>query len=420
MKLSWYLPQTLLSDWSHIKKALVVLFLGVWKIVDQPWYDQNIFDEQCIEEDIHEKKKIHTTHKHLPKTTISLKELYPDLQSLADHTTVVDPVEWSCAHWFDFNRQYASIIRGCIMRYHNDTLRNSLVALFDKYHILDQCWSSQLPHDRYGVITVSASLIDLYDQHKNHLLGIKPSSKKQLINKAPLWFPQSLFIERLIDVYQDSLIHLALRNDLDLVHNRKEYNKYKDRDYTFESSPGMTTKHGKLYVSYDIVSEYLISSWCKIRSTLKWYEEDGSSMGFLRTWTEITARAYESIQRLVTLFKSEYPTTPLIVNGMREFGHSLTEDRLVSFKEDKFGKPVRLLTNSQYNKSHEMGECVDFALLGESGVVLVQWLTAHTIWHPKNTPLKEKKKYRFRTPWYSFDYIIHWSWVINNHVHVYL
>ncbi|MBP7008152.1 hypothetical protein KBB05_05645 [Patescibacteria group bacterium] len=51
----------------------------------------------------------------------------------------------------------------------------------------------------------------------------------------------------------------------------------------------------------------------------------------------------------------------------------------MSFKEDKFGKPVRLLTNSQYNKSHEMGECVDFALLGESGVVLVQWLTAHTI-----------------------------------------
>lgn len=413
---------------STYRSLIVGILISFPQLIVNRSSDDHLLDEFfCITtsftRDVHDS----FIRSHRTDYATKLGELvFHNKQGLDSVGITINPAQRASHHGFAFDKQLASLIRWSIIREHTDTIRLYLKSLLmtcpvDTLHPdVDRC-------DPFVATSIHMVLLESYYQRSKLLVDtskhtgwVSTVKKTPTINDNPIMLPQPSYFKRILDFYQDSLIHLIFTIS---PHWRKEflsYKRYKDRDYDFTPWLWSFRRHGQLYVSYNIVSDYLISHGCRLRSTLKWYEEDGSSMGFMRTWTEITQDAFLNLQSLITAFKKENPHIPLVINGMREFGHFLTKRGMVSLSEYNCGTPTKKISHRQREESHEMGNCVDFAILWADGVKLIQWLISHTSSLASWKSIHEGKRYHFVAPWVRFDYIIHGTWVINKHVHVYL
>lgn len=305
-------------------------------------------------------------------------------------------------------------VRGALIRQHADNIREYIT----------QCIQTKLGNTYPKLIAtlIAGCLLDEYISI-NYQSTKRSSKLLSLTNNDTIFLPSAQTYNRLFANISskkqlDSLVkqyhphfnsnHIVSKSIWEqwLFDNLNTYNRYHNTTNT--------------YINYRIVSAYIQSHGHRLWSTALWYEEDGSSFDFFRTGTEITKSAFLHLQSILTQFSSDNPNTILIFSGMRELGHSLTNQWLIGTKPWSIWRKSKLMTYNQSLESHELGHCMDLRMIWLDGFILYQWIKKNTKGIKKKDELKVNKRYTYNHIWVRFDYIYHGEGIIGKHFHIYL
>ena len=307
----------------------------------------------------------------------------------------IDIQKWADEHNIDLNKFGPRLVKAAIFRqYYHDNVQSTVDTFEAKF-------GSNHMNLEYHLI-ISSILASIWEKSSN--------------NTDTLMLPTPMFFSTLTqkhDIKQLQENKKKKWNDISRV-----ISKTTESDiYNFEQSYGIFRKYNQMCVGYDQVAKYLQSMGVELRSTSKRNEEDGSSMDYYRTGTEMEVHSYRNLQKIIALFRADHPDLPLFISGLKEYGHSC--DDQVSHSNKNFWEPKHTMSAVCLSQSHIMGHAVDIKMMGADGLILYNRLRTHTL-DPVKKDIQIGKMHIFKYNGIQFKYMFHGEGVIGKHFHIVL
>ena len=379
----------------YIKTGLVAgsMFLSTTGANHQPTFHKYDPVVNIIKPEIQKVLRIPSViKKAIPIEPLSLSEKVAGLHSMWE-CEKVDIQKWAEEFCIEPEKYSPKLIKAALFRqYYHDNVQSTVDQFQEKF-------GPEYTSLEYHLI-ISSLLASIWKQSSN--------------NNDTLYLPTDHFFSSLIEQYDvEELQNYCKKEGNDVSH---AINKTAQSDtYDFEESYGVFRKNNQMCVGYDQVNKYLQSVWVELWSTSKRKAEDGSSMDYYRTGTEMEVSSFRNLQKIIALFRTQYPDLPLFVSGLKEFGHSC--DDQVSHSPKNFGKPKESMSAACHARSHIMGHAVDIKMMGAEGLIMYDRLRENTINTVKGD-IQIGKMHTFKKGDIQFKYMFHGDGAIGKHFHI--